>query len=215
MLVAGAGGFAKEILLVILQNNPTEKLVFYDDQNTTAPQLFLKRYPVLRTLEEAREYFMNTDKRFAIGVGNPLHRHQMSDKLLQAGGHLVSVVSPLAIVGAFENSIGSGSSIFTHVVIESSNSIGRGCLIHHAAFISHDTVIGDFSEISPSVQVLGKVQIGHHCSIGTSAVLLPGVHIGNHVTIGAGAVVTRNIPDNSVAIGIPARVIKKSDSVSF
>ena len=42
-------------------------------------------------------------------------------------------------------------------------------------------------------------------------IILPGVTIGNNVVIGAGAVVSKNIPDNSVAVGIPAKVIKPID----
>ena len=41
--------------------------------------------------------------------------------------------------------------------------------------------------------------------------VMPGVNIGNNVVIGAGAIVTRDIPDNSVAVGVPARVIKTAD----
>ena len=44
-----------------------------------------------------------------------------------------------------------------------------------------------------------------------NVIILPGVRIGNHSIIGAGAIVSRDIPDNSVAVGVPARVIKTSD----
>ena len=47
--------------------------------------------------------------------------------------------------------------------------------------------------------------------IGNNVIILPGVTIGSNVIIGAGAVVSKNIPDNSVAVGIPARVIKTAD----
>ncbi len=53
------------------------------------------------------------------------------------------------------------------------------------------------------------VTIGDNCWIGGGATILPGVTIGNNVTIGAGSVVTRDIPDNTVAVGNPARVIRK------
>ncbi len=53
------------------------------------------------------------------------------------------------------------------------------------------------------------VTIGNNCWIGGGVTILPGVTIGNNVTIGAGSVVTRDIPDNSVAVGNPARVIKR------
>ena len=55
------------------------------------------------------------------------------------------------------------------------------------------------------------VSIGNDCWIGGNAVILPGVIIGNGCTIGAGAVITKNIPDNSLAVGNPARVIRRID----
>ncbi len=53
------------------------------------------------------------------------------------------------------------------------------------------------------------VSIGNDCWIGGNSVVLPGVTIGNGCTIGAGSVVNKNIPDNCLAVGNPAKVIKK------
>lgn len=59
------------------------------------------------------------------------------------------------------------------------------------------------------VQFAQPVTIGNDCWIGGNTVILPGVTIGNGVTVGAGSVVTKDIPDNSVAAGNPAKVIRK------
>lgn len=56
------------------------------------------------------------------------------------------------------------------------------------------------------------VVIGNDVWIGDRVVILPGVHIGNGCIIGAGAVVTKDIPDNAIAAGVPARVIRFRDS---
>ncbi|MDR1555833.1 MAG: sugar O-acetyltransferase [Tannerellaceae bacterium] len=56
------------------------------------------------------------------------------------------------------------------------------------------------------------VTIGEHCWIGGHATICPGVTIGNRCVIGAGAVVTRDIPDDSLAVGNPAKVIRKLNS---
>ena len=82
--------------------------------------------------------------------------------------------------------------------------------------------IGDNVTIAPRVHILchdastkdflgytkiGRVTIGNHVFIGAESVVLPGVTIGNNVVIGANSTVTHDIPDNSVAVGSPARVI--------
>lgn len=54
----------------------------------------------------------------------------------------------------------------------------------------------------------GKVKIGDNCHIGMNSLIMPGVTIGKNCIIGAGAIVTHDIPDDSVAVGIPARVIE-------
>ena len=58
-----------------------------------------------------------------------------------------------------------------------------------------------------------EVRIGNDVWIGANVCILPGVTIGNNVIIGAGAVVNRDIPDNSMAVGVPARVIKEIEKV--
>jgi maltose O-acetyltransferase len=60
-----------------------------------------------------------------------------------------------------------------------------------------------------TVEFAKPVSIGNDCWIGGNSVLCPGITIGDGVTIGAGSVVTKDIPENSLAVGNPARVIKK------
>ena len=86
--------------------------------------------------------------------------------------------------------------------------------------------IGDNVTIAPRVHILchdastkqflnytkiGRFNIGDNVFIGAESIVLPGVNIGNNVIIGAGSVVTSDIPDNSVVVGIPARVISSLD----
>ena len=58
---------------------------------------------------------------------------------------------------------------------------------------------------------MGRVRIGNHVFVGAGAIILPNVTIGNNVIIGAGSVVTKDIPDNSVCAGNPAKVIRNLD----
>jgi len=75
-------------------------------------------------------------------------------------------------------------------------------------FETHDGGVWVFRHESPDIDVVRPIRIGNNVFIGYQAVIMPGVVIGNNVVIGARAVVTRDVPDNSVAVGAPARVIK-------
>lgn len=55
--------------------------------------------------------------------------------------------------------------------------------------------------------------IGDHCFIGGGSFILPGVHIGNNVIVGMGAVVTKDVPDNCIVAGNPARIIRENITV--
>jgi acetyltransferase-like isoleucine patch superfamily enzyme len=74
--------------------------------------------------------------------------------------------------------------------------------------IGHDAFIDSFCTLSPAVHVNGADQLGEGVFVGTGTMFCPDVHIGSWSILGAGAVVIRDIPSNSTAVGVPARVIK-------
>ncbi len=78
-------------------------------------------------------------------------------------------------------------------------------------FITHDGGTLLFRDRIPDLEITKPIVVGNNVYIGNNAIILPGVTIGNNVIIGAGAIVTKNIPDNSVAVGVPARVVKTAE----
>ena len=85
--------------------------------------------------------------------------------------------------------------------------IGNRVTISDARILTHDG--STKRELGRSR--VGRVVIGDDVFVGADAILLPGVKVGSKVIIGAGAVVTHDIPDNSVAVGSPARVVMTYD----
>ena len=64
------------------------------------------------------------------------------------------------------------------------------------------------------IDLFGTINVGDNVHIGTNAIIMPGVNIGNNCIIGCGAIVTHDIPDNCIAVGVPARVIESIDQYS-
>ncbi len=78
-------------------------------------------------------------------------------------------------------------------------------------FVTHDGGVWVLREMYSELADIDKITpitVGDNVHIGTNSVIMPGVNVGNNVIIGVGSVVTKDIPDNSVAVGVPARVIK-------
>ena len=78
-------------------------------------------------------------------------------------------------------------------------------------FITHDGGTLLYRNQVPDLEITKPIVLGNDVYVGNNVIFLPGVTVGNNVVIGAGAVVSRDIPDNSVAVGVPARVIKTAD----
>lgn len=98
------------------------------------------------------------------------------------------------------------------------NTIGLGFRIYHAGDFVHigpNVRIGRNCTMLPGVVFGNKSEtpdntpvVGDNCYFGLGAKILGGVKIGNNVIVGANAVVTKNIPDNAVVGGIPAKILK-------
>jgi acetyltransferase-like isoleucine patch superfamily enzyme len=103
-----------------------------------------------------------------------------------------------------------------HIVAHEKVSIGDNCLMASKIFIS-DTNHGDYSgeiQSSPNtppndrVLITNPVSIGNNVWIGENVCILPGVRVGSGCIIGANSVVNKDIPDNCIAVGAPAKVVK-------
>jgi len=91
-------------------------------------------------------------------------------------------------------------------------SIGNDCYITAGVqFINHDGGTLILRKEEPTLEWTAPIEIGNDVYIGVRTIILPNVKIGNRCIVGAGSIVSKNIPDNSVYAGVPAKYICSTD----
>ncbi len=134
-----------------------------------------------------------------IRLGNDVHIARNS--VLKAGRGAITIHDG-TLINRFSYLDGNGG-----IEIGSRSALGN-----HVELVSAHKVIDDFStlvNVRARAMEPRKIEIGEGVFVGSRAIILPGVHIGDGAVIGAGAVVTKDVPHNCLARGVPARITKR------
>jgi len=206
-----AGGFGKEIMDVARRkNNVTQQwnnIKFVDDVLAVdvkygAEVMSFDQLIAISDIEQAE---------FLIAAGEPSVRHKISGKLKQANaklGRLVDVSTVLADTA----DIADGVIITPLCSISSDAVLARNSCVNTMSIIGHDVFIDENSVISSMVNMGGACVVGKDSYIGMGALIKEGVKIGSNSIIGMGSVVYNDIPDGVIALGNPARVMRKNEN---
>jgi len=116
--------------------------------------------------------------------------------------HHTSAIDKTAIIG-------TGSVCLPLSSVKANSSIGAFSIINNNSVVGHDSEISQFVHLSLGAVICGNAKIGEHTLIGANATVLPGITIGKNCIIGAGSIVTKNVPDNEIWSGNPAKKSKK------
>ena len=191
MLIYGIGGHAK-----VVSSACDEVHHFFDDRGI---ETSFMRAPV--SVYNGNNY---PDSPLCIAIGNNKTRKKIS----QMVQHKFGVVLANSAEIHSSVTIGEGSMVLHGAIAQIDSHIGKHVILNTNCSVDHDCLIEDFVHVAPNATLCGSVSVGEGSLIGAGSVILPGVKVGKWCTIGAGSVVTKDIDDNSIVYGNPARVKK-------
>ena len=141
-------------------------------------------------------------------VGSCSLREKVCAYVKAIGFDMVNAISKNTIISD-SVAMGYGNAIMDCAIIHADTTIGNNVIINTGSVIEHDCIIEDFVHIAPRAVISGGVFIGRGTHIGVGASVIQGISIEKNCIIGSGAVVVRDIPDNSLCVGVPAKIIKQ------
>lgn len=213
LVVVGGGGFGRETLDVAEAMNRSEPgrfdiLGVLDDgaDDVAAGRLRDRGVPMLGPIDAWLAG--GGSAHYVVAIGDPAVRARIDARLSAAGLEPATLIHPAAVVGSVP-SIGAGTVICSGAQVSTNVRLGRGVHLNPGAIVGHDAVLDDFVSVNPGAIVSGEVRVGESSLIGAGSVVLQGLRVGGGSVVGAAACVTRDVPEGSTVVGVPARQYSK------
>lgn len=208
IVIIGVGGFGREVKTLIDQINDVDKKYeiegFYDDAENLENSY--NGIPYLGKIEDLNKIELKTA--VALGIGVPEVKSKIISRLNNENLYFPVLIHPRAIIGADDITLGKGTIICAGNILTCNIKIGEFVTLNLSCTVGHDTIIKDFASFMPSVNISGEVVINDKVYVGTGAKIINLLEIGANTIVGAGAVVSKSLPADCTAVGIPARPIK-------
>ncbi|GAA4151400.1 acetyltransferase [Chryseobacterium ginsenosidimutans] len=193
MYLFGASGHGKVVADIAIEKGI--KITAFIDHDINKTECY--GFPVIH-------HVIDDEKSLIITIGDNFARKTIAEKTTNKIDRLIH---PRSIISK-TSKIGKGTVVMGGATINADTYIGEHCIINTNSSIDHECYIEDFVHISPNVALAGNIYIGEGSHIGIGATVIQNVKIGEWCVIGAGAVILKDVPDYSVVVGNPGRVIK-------
>jgi sugar O-acyltransferase (sialic acid O-acetyltransferase NeuD family) len=202
LLIVGAGGFGREVLTYIYEDNPVFRVRGFLDRNPNALANTPRGVPIVGDPEH---YAPQVNEVFIAALGNPRTRFEVTKNLRDIHrAAFVTSIHPRANVSRHA-SIRPGCVIGPGVGISVEAQIGESTHVQEYTVIGHDVKIGNWCQINSHCTIAGGARIGDFVTIHPNCVITSRAVIGDGVTVAPGSVVMGRIPAGITVLGNPAR----------
>lgn len=208
VLILGASGHGRVIADAILSRND-HVVVGFVDAKYPESGMPLSRPLLGSDVDLSRIVSEHTIEGIVVAIGDNWTRARIVERLTSEFPRLQfpPVVHASAVI-APGVSIAAGSVVMAGAILNPGVVIAPHVIVNTGACVDHDSTLGAYSSVAPRVACGGAVVIGNFAAIGIGATIIHGLNIGEHVVLGAGAVAVSSISAYSVAMGVPAKVMR-------
>ena len=209
LAIYGAGGLGREMLELAKVINRVkkkwEKFIFIDDGDTAATISDCDVYKY----DEAKEKYGNSLE-IVIGIGEPVIREKLRLKVKEDAIYVPTLIHPDVYIPESVN-IGEGVTIQTGCFVSVNVILKDNVFLQPKCAIGHDCILNEGCIVSAFGNLAGAVKVGRCSYLGMGANVKEQVSIGEYSIIGMGSVVFKGVPDGVIAMGNPARVLRRND----
>ena len=199
LIIIGAGSLGVMTLDAALEMNCYEEIVFVDDNKKKGE--LIHGYKVIGGMNQLNDIDNEAD--YIIAIANNRIRKKIAE---QYDLNYVNIIHPKTSISRLSK-IGRGNIILPNSSVDPETVIKNHVIINKNNSLGHNVTMKSYTQASPGCNLGGIINEGTF--IGLGSIVLPEIKVGRWSTIGAGAVVTKDIPNNVTAVGIPAKIIKE------
>jgi sugar O-acyltransferase (sialic acid O-acetyltransferase NeuD family) len=215
VIIVGASGFGRELVQYVHdahKSTPGVHIKGFLDDDPTALDAVGKVMGV-GIVGDTRTYAIQENDRVIISLGDPGLRRALAERLARRGARFTSIVHPTAYVAPTAR-IGHGCVIGPFANVGSYVQLEDHVLLNLYSAAGHDAHIGAFCVLSPYSVANGGSRLDNSVFLGTHAAITPKIRVGTGSKIAAGAVVYRDVPEQSLAMGNPAKAFPLNQAAS-
>ncbi|MBX3256042.1 MAG: hypothetical protein KF862_18040 [Chitinophagaceae bacterium] len=202
--IAGAGGFAKEVYLIIEAINkrePTWDFIGFFDDKIPRGRLFLN-FEVLGNMNDLNN--INEGLNVAVAAGRSENIISILNKLTSPGISFPNIIHPKAFLHFESLKMGKGNIIQADSSFSADNRVGEYNIFNASVKVGHDTLIGNYNTFATGTFISGGVAVGDRNNFGIGSGVLQYKTVGNGNTIGPLSILFKSIKDNGHYLGVPA-----------
>ena len=208
LLIWGASGHAKVVADIVRRAGAFEIVGYLDDTRPAPPDATFLGAPLYSSRAALADLRGQGVSHLILGIGNCAARLRLAPWARERGFSLATAIHPFAVVAEGVR-IGDGTVAAGGAVINPGTVLGENVIVNTGAVVDHDCVVEDGAHICPGSRLAGDVTVGRGAWVGIGATVIEKVRIGAGAIVGAGAVVIRDVPENVVVAGVPARILRE------